>query len=433
MASPDVMDFQRQKVANARRQIAIRLQQGTKGGSPQNLAKHWARRDFTGVSYYSTGSKTSPFFANTNQRDMPLEAPTMNGGVLRNYRYARFILNRRAKDTIQQELMKQGIPPAVQPPVSLTELETQSLELNTILDELNTAITEGNIASAYLSPPELMRALRLLSAYMVDGMTEEQLVQFKRFFDELQMEAESLQGQATVSNPKVTSTLRWISNVNKLLTEFAKDINESREVKRLRLSKYLESIFKLSKRSVSDALPSVRRRPPVAQQEEVAPEGVESAYSAQTGTTATGLPEPVVSNEDLVAELPPINFKDVVVERRRRRPVPVIEEESDIITEIENARSRDAIFRAVKPKLEEESVDKLQTLFKVISEGETIRALPSDKDSLINRVFNKIKQKSYSKQDTADLFQQWFKDMLSLPTVSYTPTAARPGTRLRPL
>jgi hypothetical protein len=169
MASPATIDFHNAKMAQERARVALRIANGTKASSPNIISYRHSHPSFKGLPDNSTGSRNQPFFAMKDESQVSLEdklaARMMRGGVLSTdagQKYAKSILKRRAIDTTNEDLAREGLP--VQPPplLELDEVESRSLELNNIIDAIDDSLNAGTAFAIPLS--EVSKLPRLLIA-----------------------------------------------------------------------------------------------------------------------------------------------------------------------------------------------------------------------------------------------------------------------------
>ena len=136
MASAAVLAFHAANQADERRRVALRIANGTKASSPQIISARHQDPSFKGLPDNSTGSRNAPFFVNTNQRGHPFDG--IVGGVIKDYRFARELLDRRAKSSAELQALKEGMPLQPETPgplLSLSPEDSRSLELNQLLQQ----------------------------------------------------------------------------------------------------------------------------------------------------------------------------------------------------------------------------------------------------------------------------------------------------------
>ena len=200
MATPEVMAFRNANALSERERVRLRIQQGTKASSPD--IRSYRRQHLQIYQPHatlpdnSTGSKNRPFYATKDESHMSLEDKVkMRGGVLstkEGQKYAKFILNRRAKDIVKQDLEAQGIEPSTVLPsddLVLTPDESKSLELNTQLQSISDAVVNRDFSG--LTITELKNIPRLMISTL-PKMTQSRFAELVRFIEELIEEAEAI-------------------------------------------------------------------------------------------------------------------------------------------------------------------------------------------------------------------------------------------------
>lgn len=273
---PQNQEFHKLKMANARRAVEILIQNGTKASSPDLLsirrAKAYAER--IRLPDNSTGSKNRPFFYTPDQSHKPLGV--IEGGVLKDYKYAKFILNRRAKDVERINLEKENIFPPEEPLLTLSDLESRSLELNNLLQVIQDAVELGDFPSTLNT--ELKNMLRifisLLPTFTIDQISEYKDLFGNMFEDitghnarsrgrvELYPNASSDDIDANGREPDEVRTIRettnrrqfidFFKNMNTLLLEYAPNVNKSKGEKDAIARELIRRIFKFSKKEAQD-------------------------------------------------------------------------------------------------------------------------------------------------------------------------------------
>lgn len=192
MASEVAHEFHRQKMAESRARVSLRIEQGTKGSSPD--VRSFRRENPLNFSNplpdNSSGSKIRPFQCSKDEsgRPTPMEIVLANqmkasltGGVLRDFRYARKILGQRASDTANIALESQGLPPVASPIATLSESDSRTLELNSVLQAIANQINSGRVSDLTLN--ELRNLPRLLIA-VLPSMSPPEAVELLQFIDD---------------------------------------------------------------------------------------------------------------------------------------------------------------------------------------------------------------------------------------------------------
>lgn len=192
MASEVAHEFHRQKMAESRARVGLRIDQGTKGSSPdiRSLRRENPLNFSNPLPDNSSGSKIRPFQVSKDEsgRPTPMEIVLANqmkasltGGVLKDFRYARKILGQRASDVSNLDLEAQGLPPVASPIAILSESDSRTLELNSVLQAIASQINSGRVSDLTLN--ELRNLPRLLIA-VLPSMTPPEAIELIRFIDD---------------------------------------------------------------------------------------------------------------------------------------------------------------------------------------------------------------------------------------------------------
>lgn len=285
MASPAVIEFHNQIMAQERARVALRIAQGTKASSPNLLSARWRKHDFKGLPDNSVGSKNLPFFLNPNQSDKVLEAKSLTGGVLRDYKYAKYILNRRARDTTALDMEKEGIEPPAQPLLELSDEESRGLELNNLLQTLQDAIELGDVADVSATIPELKNILRLFVS-LIPTFTDQQLTEFMRFFQGMVEDLNAIIDDTNQRREPLVQTRNFIQKLWEFVKEFIPFSNRSRADKDAKAKSLLKEIFKLSPKGLGVRMVLPPRIRPGAGGEEGGDEG-DGGDEEETNTTVS--------------------------------------------------------------------------------------------------------------------------------------------------
>lgn len=191
--------FHNKQMEEARQNIRLRLELGTKSGTPKQLDKKRLK-----PLYYSnplpdnsSGSKIRPFQCSKDEsgRPTPMEMVlanqkrgngmrsmrSMRGGVLTDFRVARRLLDRRAEDVRNMELEAQGLPPRESAPVILTTEDSLALEFNNLLSTLQQNISGGIFDRITLQ--ELKNIPRLL-LNVLPSFTPTDVVELIQYIDD---------------------------------------------------------------------------------------------------------------------------------------------------------------------------------------------------------------------------------------------------------
>ena len=169
MASAEALGFHQANMQQERERVMLRIMNGTKASSPQILNVRRSNQLFYSnpLPDNSSGSKNRPFGLMKDESGRPdameqvaMKQQQMKGGVLRNYQYAKQVLNRRARDTTNIDLAAQDLPTVPAQPDVLTPYESKTLELETLLQGIVNNIDLGNFSQLTIN--ELKNIPRLL-------------------------------------------------------------------------------------------------------------------------------------------------------------------------------------------------------------------------------------------------------------------------------
>jgi hypothetical protein len=240
MATPAVHGFHAANMEDERRRVMLRIANGTKASSPKVISYRRQHPDYKGMVDNSTGSRTSTFFNTTNQRDLPFAQ--MTGGVLKNFKFAKALLDQRAKSSAELDALREGVPPTESPLLELSEVESRSLELNNLIQQLQDFVEVGDVPSSFVI--ELKNILRLYVALM-PTFTQQQLADFQEMFNELYDDLDNIL-QEDPDDKSASQTARFINQLFDLTREFARYATSTIEEKKLAAAEILKRIFKLT-------------------------------------------------------------------------------------------------------------------------------------------------------------------------------------------
>jgi hypothetical protein len=298
MATPEVMSFHNANAISERERVRLRIQQGTKASSPDVRSYRRQHLDIyqphATLADNSTGSKNRPFYATKDESHISLEDKVkMRGGVLstpEGQKYAKFILNRRAKDITMQDLEAQGIEPSTVLPTDndlvLTADESKSLELNTLLQSISDAVDARDFSG--LTITDLKNIPRLMITTL-PKMTQNRFAELVRFIEELIDELEAItepkedldddedelkpDSKATAGADRIKN---YLENILVLLREFAKVIGRDEASKTATLKALVNEFLGLRKSTSKSIIPPTgqfrvvdkRSRQPIASGEQ---------------------------------------------------------------------------------------------------------------------------------------------------------------------
>jgi hypothetical protein len=188
MASDEIRAFWNDGVRQERERVALRIAEGTKATSPavRSLRRLNPGFYFNPLPDNSSGSKIRLFDTNKDESGRPNammkvfanQQHKLKGGVLTDYRYARGILDRRARDATNIQLESEGLPPNPEVMAELTAVESKQLELDILLQNIVAQIASGQASQLTLNDlrglPRLL--IQLVPTYSPADAT--QLLQF---------------------------------------------------------------------------------------------------------------------------------------------------------------------------------------------------------------------------------------------------------------
>lgn len=254
MATPAVHGFHKANMEDERRRVMLRIANGTKASSPKIISQRRQHPQYKGMVDNSTGSRTSPFFNNTNQRDCPFASLT--GGVIKDYKFARALLDQRAKSTAELDALREGMPPAESPLLELSDVESRSLELNNFLQQLQDFVEVGDVPSSFV--PDLKNILRLYIA-LIPTFSQDQISEFMDVFNDLVGQLDDLLDDSP-NNKANQQTREFIDKLFNFTREFARFANEPLKEKKLAAAEILKRVFKISFKGLR--VPQINLAPP---------------------------------------------------------------------------------------------------------------------------------------------------------------------------
>lgn len=193
MASLLIQEFHNQAMRAEKERIMLRIQQGTKASSPDiRSMRRMNPLNFSNpLPDNSSGSKIRPFQCSKDESGRPnaMEIVLMNqmnpqsisGGVLKDFRYAKNILNRRARDMATKDLESQGLPAPPSPIAELTGLDSKNLELNTLLQNVQSSIEAGAVSQLTIND---LRGVPRLLIQLTPTFTPTEAIELIRFIDD---------------------------------------------------------------------------------------------------------------------------------------------------------------------------------------------------------------------------------------------------------
>jgi hypothetical protein len=239
MATPEVIRFHQMNAADERRRVMLRIQNGTKAANPTAIGYRRTHRSFNGIKT-TNGAGNTLFFVNKSDTNAPF-ASEMIGGVIKDFRAAKKLLAQRAVSSSNIRLAAEGAPPIESPLLELSEVESRSLELNNLLQQLQDAVDAGEITSALI--PDLKNILRLFTALLPTFKVSE-LVDFRQFFgDQIRvLVTQEAEGEISASEGQV---LRFLTKLSDVIKEFAPSADDTPEEKAIRARAIVRKVFKV--------------------------------------------------------------------------------------------------------------------------------------------------------------------------------------------
>jgi hypothetical protein len=192
MASPQTQAFFSQSNATANREVSTRIQQGTKAGNPQQLNKRRGIVKYVGEKINPKSAGATVFFGADDSRFKPL-FDSLRGGI-KDFEYAKMLLDQRKKDfdnlkglqddfeTVKQIDEAQGRTFDDQEELKLSPFESKLLELNNLLQTIQTAANIEDVPAAEL--PDMKNVLRLF-ATVLPGLSNDDVVDYIRVFESI--------------------------------------------------------------------------------------------------------------------------------------------------------------------------------------------------------------------------------------------------------
>lgn len=272
MALQAVQNWHMAQMAQERARVAARIAYGTNASSPQTVSARRANPLYHSnpLPDNSSGSKNRPFFASKDEsgrasadqlvamaqgkahfghEGMP-DHVAMRGGVLRNYKYARMILNRLGQDSENINLASQGLPPAAPlgPGLELTDIDSRNMELDAALAYISDSVDSDAISSLTIN--ELKNVPRLMM-YLAPSFDDGRITDLKDAINNILTVIDTTY-PATSNSDKARNAERiskFLQTVSNFLTEFSKYVEFSLEDKQTAALQLGKQIFKLSIKS----------------------------------------------------------------------------------------------------------------------------------------------------------------------------------------
>jgi hypothetical protein len=259
MASEAALQFHRQSQMISGRNLASRIEYGTKSTTPDvRVVRRMNPLNYSNpLPDNSSGSKIRPFNLSKDESGRPnaMEIVAMNqskggmrlsGGVLKDYKYAQMILKRRGQDTENIKLAAQQLPPQFPPLLELDDVDKQKLTLTQVISKIQDDLDTGDITNlTYDSMKTLGRSLVLLAP----TFDEKDITQLSRVFvDMLETINSRVQSQGLKLQLDATRSARGIQQyINKFINPFievlAKAVKLPENTKRALITSSARQLF----------------------------------------------------------------------------------------------------------------------------------------------------------------------------------------------
>lgn len=228
MAEASVREWHDRQMQEHRQRVLQRIEMGTKSTSPHRLAVRLSDplKYSNPLPDNSSGSKSRPFMAARDDSGRPtadqlvyMRQHEMQGGAIRDFQIAQRLLNRRREGYLEQEALKEGLPPAPAAPEVLTDLESQELELDILIRSIGDAVEANNFDALSLSEiKNVPRLLIRLAPYMDDSRA----TQIVAYLDSVVHELNALAGRNIQNQAKQAA----IQRIKLSLESFVKFLEE---------------------------------------------------------------------------------------------------------------------------------------------------------------------------------------------------------------
>ncbi len=192
MSSDEIRAFWNDGARAERERVMLRISQGTKGASPdiRNVNRMNPGFYFNPLPDNSSGSKIRPFQCSKDESGRPtaMEIVMANqqrgsgySGGVKNYQYARSVLDRRARDVANLDLEAQGLPAMAEPIAEMSVVDSKNLELNNLLQNIQQQVETGSQSQITLN--DLKGIPRLLIG-LTPTYTPQEAVELIQYIDD---------------------------------------------------------------------------------------------------------------------------------------------------------------------------------------------------------------------------------------------------------
>ena len=235
MASQVAQDFHNRAMLQNKQFVALRIAQGTKSSSPHALmAKRLQPLYYSNpLPDNSSGSKNRPFGINKDESGRPdammLVAMrqqqggsngVMHGGVLRDYKYAQKILQRRKTDVLNIEAAKAALPPVMPSLLEFPEVDLLSLKLNSSIQKVLDDVEDGRVDGYTISA---LKSIHLQLVQLLPTFDENRLIKLQTIFNNISQDIMNSSGTTVTANKAFTAMRRFINNkISPFITQIIK-------------------------------------------------------------------------------------------------------------------------------------------------------------------------------------------------------------------
>lgn len=259
MASDVARAFHNQTSLINRQFLNDRINYGTKSSSPEvrNVKRLQPLNYFNPLPDNSSGSKIRPFQMTKDESGRPnaMELVAMRqagdkqllqGGVLKDYKYAKFVLNRRATDTKNIELAAKQLPVELSPLLEIDDIDKQKLILSQVISKIQDDLDTGDVTNlTYESMKTLSRSLIVLSS----SFDAKDIANLSRIFDDMTETINSrVENQGLKTQLESTRSARGIQQyitkfINPFIETLAKAVDMPENAKRALITSSARQLF----------------------------------------------------------------------------------------------------------------------------------------------------------------------------------------------
>jgi hypothetical protein len=248
------------------------------------------------------------------------KAESLNGGVLKNYRYARKILGQREADVRNQQLVEDGLP-REETLVELDPIESRKLELRQLLQILFNNVASGNFAAfGFLEIKNMIRLLISLSPIL----TESEMIEIVQALDDASGELTELLNdnrEASIRDKRADRTIgilytitNLVNDMRNFLEKMITVVNDALPNKRAAAVQYAKE-FSATKKIIGDKTEIQKIRDEIR-------DALETVIDEPRAPPSAPQPQNVVrefEDEDIVVEdMLPANMQQMAADEEKR-------------------------------------------------------------------------------------------------------------------